>query len=118
MLSCDSCDYVLSAIKYSKFDIAKKLCQVLFFKDKGKFIYFYGIVNLALNNEALVKTMLLNGDFIDIFNEELKGQPHFPQQLCLDPSEWETSFSNCFKQLRNEIIKPKSNIRTIIEGNI
>ena len=119
MSSCGSStyDYVLSAIKYSKFEAAKKLCDILFFKDKRKFTYFYGIVNLSLNNEILVKAILLNGTFLDILNEEFKSQPQIETELCFDPSALETNLDFCCEKLRNEIINPKSNIRKVFEGN-
>ena len=117
--SCDAnFDYVLSAIKYSKFDSAKKLCDILSFKNKKKLSYLYGIVNLARNNEILAKNIVLNGTFLETLAEESRSRPLIGPELCFDPSSWATDFALCAQKLKNEIIIPNSNIRKIIEGII
>ena len=117
MSSCDlNCDYVLSAIKYSKFDSAKKLCDILSIRNNKKFTYFYGIVNLALDNEILSKNIVLNGTFLEIFTEHFKNRQPFELEKYFETSNWEADFAFCARKLKNEIINPNSEIRKIIEG--
>lgn len=118
MSSCDSnCDLILSAIKYSKFDSAKKLCDILSFKNKHAFSYFYGIVNLALSHETVAKNIILKSTFLETFTEELKSQLVSGSELCFEPSSWELDFNLCAQNLRKEIINPNSVIRQLIESN-
>lgn len=113
--SCDSnCDLVLSAIKYSKFESAKKLCDILSFKNKHYFSYFYSIVNIALCNDNAAKNIVLESTFLESFAEELKGSE---SELLFDSSSWELDFALCAQNLRKEIINPNSDIRKSIESN-
>lgn len=64
MDSCDfACDFILSAISASKFENAKKLCEILNIKDKNMFAYLYGISNIALKNYHLTRTVCSSNAF-------------------------------------------------------
>lgn len=59
----DSCDFVLSAIKLSRYDTAKKLCEILLITDKNKFSFLYGVVNIALKNYHIARTTCSSDSF-------------------------------------------------------
>lgn len=65
MDSCDdfACDFILSAIGGSKFENAKKLCEIFNIKDKNIFAYLYGISNIALKNYHLVRAVCSSNAF-------------------------------------------------------
>lgn len=64
MDSCDlASDFILSAISASKFENAKKLCEIFNIKDKNIFAYLYGISNIALKNYHLVKVVCSSNAF-------------------------------------------------------
>ena len=58
-----ACDFVLSALKLSKYDTAKKLCEILLIRDKNKFAFLYGIVNIALKNYHITRTVCSSNSF-------------------------------------------------------
>lgn len=59
----DSCDLVLSAIKLSKYDAAKKLCEIFLITDKNKFAFLYGFVNIALKNYHIARATCASDSF-------------------------------------------------------
>lgn len=64
MNSCGfACDFVLSALRLSKYDTAKKLCEILLITDRNKFAFLYGIVNIALKNYHITRTVCSSNFF-------------------------------------------------------
>lgn len=119
MSLCDlATDFVLSAIKYSNFSLAKKLCEIYFFQDRIKFTYLYGIINLALDNKIIIKNIILKSNFLEFLTVELRNHSQFFSELLqLDSSIWEFKFDKCTQLLKREIINSSSKLRKILAGN-
>lgn len=75
MDSCSfACDFVLSALRLSKYDIAKKLCEILLITDRNKFALLYGIVNIALKNYPIARTVCCSNSFMVGLTSALESQ--------------------------------------------
>ena len=62
-MDSDSCDFVMSAINLSKYDNAKKLCEILLITDKSNFSLLYGLINIALKNYNIARNVCSTNSF-------------------------------------------------------
>lgn len=113
----DSCDFaydcILSAISLSKFDAAKRLCEILLIKDRNKFAFLYGFLNIALNNFQLTKTICSSNAFLMGLNSAF-GQA---QKLLNHIDEAQDS-EKVIQIIRDEFINSSSQLKKIIIGKL
>ena len=65
-------DFVLSALISSKFESAKKLCEIFFFENKQEFSFLYALVNSALRNNAVTANIVASSSFSEGLLQQFK----------------------------------------------
>jgi hypothetical protein len=107
----NSCDFVLTAIKLSKYDIAKKLCEILFIADKNKFALLYGLVNIALKNFYIARTVCESNSFKLGLVSALQSQNWYGNLVeVLDSDE-------IIKKIQSEIDNESNLMQRLFSGN-
>lgn len=105
-----ACDLILSAIKLSKFATAKKLCEILLITDRNKFSLLYGIVNIALKNYHLSRTICSSNSFRAGLIKAVNSETWEGLQLEVADSE------KLIQKLENELIDNSNLLRRMFSG--
>lgn len=118
MATCDfASDFIVSAVLSSKFDSAKKLCEMFFFENKSLFSFLYGLANLTLKNNCVMKNIIASIAFLEGFRQ----QEHIAHDLGLHIPSNDLNLildQDAFIQrLKIEILDDDSQLRKFLFGN-
>lgn len=121
MSSCDlAADCILSAIQLSKYDKAKRLCEIFYFENKSKFAFIYGITNFLLDNEPISKLVVSSDMFAEGFTKELglMSEDCWAKALLKMDVSSQNSYEGFVNSFKAEICNRKSDINRKLFGKI
>lgn len=113
--SCDHAyDLVLSAIHFSQFNTAKKLCEIFFFKNKNNFSFLYALTNSALKNDTIVKNIIST----ITFSEGLKRHDELAKISFYNLPAYDSKLDQdgLIQLLHNDITNENSQIRKFMSS--